>query len=79
MLSALKELDPRRRALAALRAQSHPNNTRRACRLVRVPQSNSVLFAGMHGSVLPIAVAHGEGRAEFASHAGARDVARITV
>jgi phosphoribosylformylglycinamidine synthase len=32
---------------------------------VRVPKSNSVLFAGMHGSVLPIAVAHGEGRAEF--------------
>jgi phosphoribosylformylglycinamidine synthase len=26
-----------------------------------------VLFAGMAGSLLPIAVAHGEGRAEFAS------------
>jgi phosphoribosylformylglycinamidine synthase len=35
--------------------------------LVRVPDSNSVLFAGMQGSVLPIVVAHGEGRAEFAS------------
>jgi phosphoribosylformylglycinamidine synthase len=33
--------------------------------LVRVPPSNSVLFAGMHGSIMPIAVAHGEGRAEF--------------
>jgi phosphoribosylformylglycinamidine synthase len=35
--------------------------------LVRVEQSPSVLLAGMAGSLLPIAVAHGEGRAEFAS------------
>jgi phosphoribosylformylglycinamidine synthase len=33
-----------------------------------------VLFAGMHGSVLPIAVAHGEGLAEFSSHAGAAEL-----
>lgn len=33
--------------------------------LVRVEQSPSVLLAGMHGSVIPIAVAHGEGQAEF--------------
>jgi phosphoribosylformylglycinamidine synthase len=37
--------------------------------LVRVPGSNSVLFAGMHDSVLPIVVAHGEGYAEFAGAA----------
>jgi phosphoribosylformylglycinamidine synthase len=30
-----------------------------------VPRSNSVLLAGMQGSVLPIVVAHGEGLAEF--------------
>jgi phosphoribosylformylglycinamidine synthase len=34
--------------------------------LVRIEQSRSVLLAGMQGSLLPIAVAHGEGRAEFA-------------
>ncbi|MCR9184075.1 MAG: phosphoribosylformylglycinamidine synthase [Halieaceae bacterium] len=34
--------------------------------LVRVEESPSVLLAGMAGSHLPIAVAHGEGRAEFA-------------
>ncbi len=34
---------------------------------VRIEESPSVLFEGMEGSVLPIAVAHGEGRAEFAS------------
>jgi phosphoribosylformylglycinamidine synthase len=39
--------------------------------LVQVLRSASVLFAGMEGSVLPIAVAHGEGRAEFASAAAA--------
>ncbi|MCC7010221.1 MAG: phosphoribosylformylglycinamidine synthase [Acidobacteria bacterium] len=33
--------------------------------LVRVERSPSVLFAGMHGSQIPIVVAHGEGRAEF--------------
>ena len=33
--------------------------------LVRVEENPSVLFSGMAGSHLPIAVAHGEGRAEF--------------
>ncbi len=35
--------------------------------LVEVLESPSVLFAGMAGSRMPIAVAHGEGRAQFAS------------
>ncbi|HAN68205.1 MAG TPA: phosphoribosylformylglycinamidine synthase [Halieaceae bacterium] len=39
--------------------------------LVRVEESPSVLLAGMAGSHLPIAVAHGEGRAEFARAEGA--------
>jgi phosphoribosylformylglycinamidine synthase len=34
--------------------------------LVEVQRSPSILFAGMEGSRLPVAVAHGEGRAEFA-------------
>ncbi|HEX2854745.1 MAG TPA: phosphoribosylformylglycinamidine synthase [Opitutaceae bacterium] len=32
---------------------------------VRIEKTPSVLFAGMEGSVIPIAVAHGEGYAEF--------------
>ncbi len=32
---------------------------------VRVEQSSSILLQGMAGSRLPVAVAHGEGRAEF--------------
>ena len=34
--------------------------------MVEIPASNSILLTGMAGSRLPIAVAHGEGRAEFA-------------
>ncbi len=35
--------------------------------LVEVPESPSILLTGMQGARLPIAVAHGEGRAEFAT------------
>jgi phosphoribosylformylglycinamidine synthase len=38
---------------------------------LRVEKSPSVLFKGMEGAVIPIAVAHGEGYAEFASPAAA--------
>ncbi|MBU2916860.1 phosphoribosylformylglycinamidine synthase [Psychrosphaera sp. F3M07] len=34
--------------------------------LVEIQESDSVFFAGMAGSRMPIAVSHGEGRAEFA-------------
>ncbi len=37
--------------------------------LVQVPESPSVLLRGMAGSHLPVAVAHGEGRAEFKNQA----------
>ena len=67
MLSALKELIPGRRALAALRAQSI-GAVRGAPVLVRVPRSPSVLFAGMQESVLPVAVAHGEGWPNSPAH-----------
>jgi phosphoribosylformylglycinamidine synthase len=39
--------------------------------LVEIQRSPSIFLAGMDGSMLPIAVAHGEGRAEFASAADA--------
>lgn len=38
--------------------------------LVQIEQSASALLRGLEGSVLPVAVAHGEGRAEFAAQAG---------
>ena len=66
MVSALKELIPG----AALwprfvRNRSEQFEARLA--LVRVESSPSILLSGMAGSHLPIAVAHGEGRAQFAS------------
>ena len=39
---------------------------------VRIERSPSIFFTGMEDSVLPVAVAHGEGRAEFADPAAAR-------
>jgi len=38
---------------------------------LRIEPSPSLFFAGMAGSVLPVAVAHGEGRAEFPDRAAA--------
>jgi phosphoribosylformylglycinamidine synthase len=43
--------------------------------LVEIVESRSILFRGMEGSVLPIAIAHGEGRAEFANAGGAAKMA----
>jgi phosphoribosylformylglycinamidine synthase len=40
--------------------------------LVQIQESPSVLFKGMAGSHLPVAVAHGEGHAEFANEAALR-------
>jgi phosphoribosylformylglycinamidine synthase len=40
--------------------------------LVELQPSPSIFLAGMDGSMLPIAVAHGEGRAEFADEAAAK-------
>jgi len=73
MLAAMKELIPgAERWPRFVRNRSEQYEARLS--LVQVPRSNSVLFAGMDGSVLPIAVAHGEGLAEFSSHAGAAEL-----
>ena len=41
--------------------------------MVEVPETSSILFAGMAGSRMPIVVAHGEGRAVFDSKAQRKD------
>ena len=66
MVSNLKDIIPgAERWPRFVRNRSEQFEARLA--LVRVEHSPSVLLAGMAGSLLPIAVAHGEGRAEFAS------------
>ena len=70
MLSALKELIPGTDGWPRfVRNRSEQYEARVS--LVSVPRSNSVLLSGMHGSVLPIVVSHGEGFAEFSGD-GAR-------
>ncbi len=64
MLSALQELVPGAQGWPRfVRNRSEQYEARLT--LVRVPHTRSVLLTGMKGSVLPIAVSHGEGRAEF--------------
>ena len=70
MMAALKELIPGAGGWPRfVRNRSEQFEGRLA--LAEVLRSPSLFFKGMEGSVLPIAVAHGEGRAEFASDADA--------
>ncbi|MEP6546522.1 MAG: phosphoribosylformylglycinamidine synthase [Gammaproteobacteria bacterium] len=73
MLSALTELIPGTAGWPRfVRNASEQYEARVA--LVRIPPSESVLLAGMQGSVLPIAVAHGEGQPEFDFGSSAEDL-----
>lgn len=65
MLSQLRELIPGAEHWP-LFARNRSEQFEARTLLVKVEPSPSVLFAGMAGSLLPIAVAHGEGRAQFA-------------
>jgi len=66
MVSNLKELIPgAERWPRFVRNRSEQFEARLS--LVQIEETASIFFAGMQGSRLPIAVAHGEGRAEFAS------------
>ncbi|HLK88244.1 MAG TPA: phosphoribosylformylglycinamidine synthase [Polyangia bacterium] len=69
MLSALKEIIPGAEAWPRfVRNRSDQFEARLA--MVEIAETPSVLLAGMAGSRMPIAVAHGEGRVEFANDAG---------
>jgi len=63
MLSQLKELIPGADAWPRFVRNKSEQFEARLLN-VRIEKSPSILFAGMEGSVLPIAVAHGEGRVE---------------
>jgi phosphoribosylformylglycinamidine synthase len=79
MLSALKDLIPGAQAWPRfVRNRSEQFEARLS--LVEVLESPSMFFDGMAGSVLPIAVSHGEGRAEFAAADGlARAAALLAI
>jgi phosphoribosylformylglycinamidine synthase len=63
MMSRLKTLIPGAEAWPYfVRNRSEQFESRLA--LVRIEKTNSIFFEGMEGSLLPVAVAHGEGRAD---------------
>ncbi|KAJ3048760.1 hypothetical protein HK097_010230 [Rhizophlyctis rosea] len=73
MLSVLKPLIPGAEKWPAfLRNKSEQFEARVA--MTEILASNSILLRGMEGSRFPIAVAHGEGRAEFGSKADLENV-----
>jgi phosphoribosylformylglycinamidine synthase len=70
MMSNLHEIIPGAEAWPRFVQNQSERFEARVCSLL-IEKSPSVLFHGMEGAVLPIAVAHGEGRAEFATAAAA--------
>ena len=75
MLSSLKDLIPGAAHWPRfLRNRSEQYEARLV--QVKVEESPSLFFAGMAGSLLPVVVAHGEGRAAFASEAD-REAANV--
>jgi len=68
MLAALAELIPGAACWPRFRKNRSEQFEGRLS-MVEITETNSLFFTGMAGSQLPIAVAHGEGRAEFASAA----------
>ncbi len=65
MMSGLKDIIPGAEHWPRFMRNSSEQFEARVA-LVEVQKSPSILFAGMEGSRMPVAIAHGEGRAEFA-------------
>jgi phosphoribosylformylglycinamidine synthase len=66
MMSNLKEIIPGSEAWPRF-VQNKSERFEARFSLVEIQESPSVLFNGMAGSIMPIAVSHGEGRTEFSS------------
>ena len=66
MMSNLKEIIPGSDAWPRF-VQNKSERFEARFSLVEIQESPSVLFKGMAGSMMPIAVSHGEGRTEFSS------------
>jgi phosphoribosylformylglycinamidine synthase len=77
MMSALKDIIPGAEAWPRF-VRNKVEQFEARLSLVEIVESPSILFAGMAGSRLPIAVSHGEGRADFA-HTGSQTDARVAM
>jgi phosphoribosylformylglycinamidine synthase len=78
MLAALAELIPGAESWPRF-ARNRSEQFEGRLSLVEIGATPSPFFAGMAGSRLPVAVAHGEGRAVFADAAAARAATALTV
>jgi phosphoribosylformylglycinamidine synthase len=67
MLSALKELIPGTEHWPQMFLKNTSEQFEARVSMVKINETASILFAGMTGSVLPVPVAHGEGRAYYTS------------
>ena len=67
MLSGLKQIIPGAEHWPSFKRNTSEQFEARVA-MVKVLDSPSIFFTGMAGSVLPVVVAHGEGRAEFAGN-----------
>jgi phosphoribosylformylglycinamidine synthase len=76
MLSGLKSLIPGALHWPTLRRNLSEQYEARLV-LLEVAESNSIFLSGMAGSVAPIVVSHGEGRADFADHANISSCLRM--
>jgi phosphoribosylformylglycinamidine synthase len=75
MLSTLKELIPGADAWPKfVKNESEQFEARLA--MVKIESSPSILLSGMAGSHMPVAVAHGEGRAEFSQASDMNDLVK---
>ncbi len=77
MLAALKEIIPGAHSWPRFVTNRSERYEARLS-LVEIPHSRSVLLGGMAGSILPVAVAHGEGRAEM-DNAAAQALDRLSI
>ncbi len=67
MMSGLKEIIPGAEHWPAFKRNDSEQFEARVS-MVKVQSSPSILMSGMEGSMMPVVVAHGEGRAEFTEH-----------
>jgi len=65
MMSNLKEIIPGAEHWPHFVRNASEQFEARVVQSMVAQESNSILFAGMQGSSMPVVVAHGEGRAEF--------------
>jgi phosphoribosylformylglycinamidine synthase len=78
MMSGLKEIIPGAEHWPRFMRNTSEQFEARVA-MVEVQKSPSIFFAGMEGSRMPVAVAHGEGRAEFTSDSQAAFDAQAVV